>query len=271
MQGTRQAVAIADTAQLQLISVSAWTYDDLSAFSPHLSGSPKTLTSSVVPFSTLLSPEEKVVVIYSRQPAPGSRPNKLATAMTASLETYKCINIEGPAVFVCPHPGQDLSIPAMKAMHHVITDDLDIAVVNNRESGPLCGNTPAVIKSRFDMIVQNYRGQLKAREQGTFTELPEGAYDPWTYYGLTGEKMTVDMKFQNAIKQLYMAQSATRVAAGRPPLPPDGTYSDVKICRNCYTASEHVMRCSVCKAIYYCSRECQKADWKRHKEDCSPM
>jgi hypothetical protein len=196
MQGTRQGVAVMDTANLSPISVSAWTdSDDLSAFSPHVSGSPETLTSFVVPFSTLLSPEEKVVVIYSRQPTPGSRPNKLATAVTASLETYKCIDIKGPAVFVCPHPVQDLSIPAMKAMHHVITDYLDIVVVNNRESGPLCGNTPAIKKSRFDMIVKIYRGQLKAREQGMFTELPDGACDPATYYSPTGEKMTMDMKY----------------------------------------------------------------------------
>jgi hypothetical protein len=98
----------------------------------------------VIPFSTLLSPEEKVVVIYSLQPPAGSRPNKLSTAMTASLETYECIDIKGPAVFVCPHPGQDLSIQAMKAMHHIITDDLDIVVTNNQKSGPLQGKTPAI-------------------------------------------------------------------------------------------------------------------------------
>jgi len=190
--------------------------------------------------------------------------------MTASLETYECIDIKGPAVFVCPHPGQNLSIPAIKAMHHVIIDDLDITVVNNRESGPLIGNTPALKKSRFDMIVNIYRGQLKAREQGTFTELPDGACDPMTYYGPTGEKVTIDTKVQDAIKKLYVTQQAARVTAGRSPVPPDGTYSDVKICRNCYTASEHVMRCSVCKALYYCSKECQKADWRKHKKDCSP-
>ena len=83
----------------------------------------------------------------------------------------------------------------MKAMHHVITDDLDIVVVNNRESGPLMGNTQAIKKSRFDMIVHLYRGQLKARERDTFTELPGGASDPATYYGPTGQKTSMDMKY----------------------------------------------------------------------------
>ena len=27
-------------------------------------------------------------------------------------------------------------------------------------------------------------------------------------------------------------------------------------------------KCSACKKVYYCSRKCQKADWKRHKKVC---
>ena len=27
-------------------------------------------------------------------------------------------------------------------------------------------------------------------------------------------------------------------------------------------------RCSGCKLVYYCSRECQKRDWKEHKAHC---
>lgn len=27
-------------------------------------------------------------------------------------------------------------------------------------------------------------------------------------------------------------------------------------------------RCSKCRMVYYCNRDCQKADWKRHKIDC---
>ena len=30
-----------------------------------------------------------------------------------------------------------------------------------------------------------------------------------------------------------------------------------------------MMTCSQCRAIHYCSRECQKSDWKKHKAYCS--
>lgn len=29
--------------------------------------------------------------------------------------------------------------------------------------------------------------------------------------------------------------------------------------------------CSRCEMVLYCSRECQKTDWKRHKKDCAKL
>jgi len=37
-----------------------------------------------------------------------------------------------------------------------------------------------------------------------------------------------------------------------------------KVCRK----TEGTMRCARCKAIAYCGREHQKADWKMHKQEC---
>lgn len=115
-----------------------------------------------------------------------SIPNTIATAMTASLDTYSLMQIRGPAVFLCPHPGQDLSNLAFKAMHNVITDDLDIVVVNNRESGPIRGNTQSDKDSRFDMLVKIYRGQSTARQVGSF-EAPGDS--PTSLYNSMGQKM----------------------------------------------------------------------------------
>ncbi|RIA99399.1 hypothetical protein C1645_356866 [Glomus cerebriforme] len=42
---------------------------------------------------------------------------------------------------------------------------------------------------------------------------------------------------------------------------------DIKVCKRCKRKSSSV--CSKCKSVYYCSKDCQKEDWNRHKkEDC---
>lgn len=41
-----------------------------------------------------------------------------------------------------------------------------------------------------------------------------------------------------------------------------------KICVNCGTKSENMKKCSQCKSARYCSSECQRADWKKHKKIC---
>eukprot|EP00938_MAST-03A_sp_MAST-3A-sp1_P005039 g5039.t1 len=37
---------------------------------------------------------------------------------------------------------------------------------------------------------------------------------------------------------------------------------------NCDKSGVDFPKCSACKSVYYCSRECQKSDWKRHKKVC---
>lgn len=39
-------------------------------------------------------------------------------------------------------------------------------------------------------------------------------------------------------------------------------------CRDLDTSRANLMKCGKCKAISYCSKECQKADWKIHKGLC---
>ncbi|KAI0060082.1 hypothetical protein BV25DRAFT_1828173 [Artomyces pyxidatus] len=43
-----------------------------------------------------------------------------------------------------------------------------------------------------------------------------------------------------------------------------------KQCRNCgiREPQKTLFRCAQCQHIYYCSKECQKANWKMHKESC---
>ena len=39
-----------------------------------------------------------------------------------------------------------------------------------------------------------------------------------------------------------------------------------KICKNCKTPSK--FKCNACRIIHYCSKACQKTDWKHHKKTC---
>ncbi|KAI0862481.1 putative MYND domain protein [Xylaria cubensis] len=40
-------------------------------------------------------------------------------------------------------------------------------------------------------------------------------------------------------------------------------------CNTCGKASSQLKRCAKCSTTLYCSRDCQKADWKTHKKICS--
>jgi hypothetical protein len=40
-------------------------------------------------------------------------------------------------------------------------------------------------------------------------------------------------------------------------------------CNYCSKYENNLSRCSICKSVYYCNRECQKNDWKIHKENCN--
>ncbi|KJA17619.1 hypothetical protein HYPSUDRAFT_57652 [Hypholoma sublateritium FD-334 SS-4] len=55
-----------------------------------------------------------------------------------------------------------------------------------------------------------------------------------------------------------------------PPLAPVAQH--LKQCQNCFKSESdetHLQCCSYCKRAHYCSKECQKADWKAHKAQCS--
>ena len=40
-------------------------------------------------------------------------------------------------------------------------------------------------------------------------------------------------------------------------------------CNSCGKASDRLKHCSRCRKVYYCDRNCQQADWPRHKSTCA--
>lgn len=51
----------------------------------------------------------------------------------------------------------------------------------------------------------------------------------------------------------------------------DTSLKPALLCGVCKKEFPELKRCSQCKRTYYCSSECQKADWKSHKSVCSPI
>ena len=41
-------------------------------------------------------------------------------------------------------------------------------------------------------------------------------------------------------------------------------------CARCGKEGEKLLRCSICKDVWYCGPACQKAAWKGHKKKCEP-
>lgn len=42
-----------------------------------------------------------------------------------------------------------------------------------------------------------------------------------------------------------------------------------KACTSCFTKFDKLSRCSICKLVFYCSRDCQKSHWSDiHKYEC---
>lgn len=69
------------------------------------------------------------------------------------------------------------------------------------------------------------------------------------------------------------AQGSSGGAAARAPLSSSGggaagQATDTKRCTECGTVKGKLLRCSGCKQLWYCSRECQLANWPAHKAAC---
>jgi hypothetical protein len=41
-------------------------------------------------------------------------------------------------------------------------------------------------------------------------------------------------------------------------------------CNTCGATPPALSKCAACGAVKYCSKECQKKDWKQHKKVCKP-
>ena len=68
------------------------------------------------------------------------------------------------------------------------------------------------------------------------------------------------MMEQETCRQVAVNDNSSETKGG---LPPTISHS----CTHC-TQGNATSRCSKCKLVYYCGKECQQAHWKVHKKIC---
>jgi len=75
----------------------------------------------------------------------------------------------------------------------------------------------------------------------------------------------------NERKGLHREAAALKIQLDIPYSPMDPQVGAI-VCASCFQAVDEfgkgLMKCSVCRIVRYCSKECQKSDWQRHKNFC---
>ena len=93
--------------------------------------------------------------------------------------------------------------------------------------------------------------------------------------------ITMEILSNPSIRHLHVVQKLKTIMAftnllQQPAEAPPSIKEGFKMCRNCNKMEQSLkfqqslLKCSRCKSTFYCSKECQVADWKSHKPICRP-
>ena len=102
------------------------------------------------------------------------------------------------------------------------------------------------------------------------------------YLQLGGRRYDTDPIAADCVKQLLVAMALSKLGTPRPHYTLAErikTYKELGlrwyspgefICHTCGVTTPDLRKCAKCSIVFYCSPQCQRMDWKKHKPDCLP-
>ena len=102
------------------------------------------------------------------------------------------------------------------------------------------------------------------------------AFDP-AKFDLPGARERLQQSLQHATAKTRLPSAArqamTMLLVADParrgvPLP---VVKSLGMCKTCLKENVKLLNCGRCKSVFYCSKDCQKKDWKSHKAVCSSV
>lgn len=120
-------------------------------------------------------------------------------------------------------------------------------------------------QERFPDLYESFRDQVALVERANpslafvlFFEIKLGGANEWFHFFFSCdlESRWWNVNPRSAFEKVY---DTSRSVARK---------NKTRACWTCAREIEQNKKCSICRAAVYCSRACQKADWKNHKKMC---
>uniref|UniRef100_A0A6C0I1F9 MYND-type domain-containing protein n=1 Tax=viral metagenome TaxID=1070528 RepID=A0A6C0I1F9_9ZZZZ len=117
-------------------------------------------------------------------------------------------------------------------------------------------------ESQLGFLYEKYNDRMS--EFLSSTDDPDSVYNPDRYRS-SEEKEIVAEDLRDIIRKLHTLGLINSCMSRMEALAIVMKYKDSK----CFICEEIAPLCCSCKAVKYCSKACQKSDWKNHKELCT--
>ena len=151
------------------------------------------------------------------------------------------------------------------------------------------GNTPLLVSS---MKGHGEVVKLLLAKGARVGQAASNGFTPLAISNLHGQSKIVQLLLAHitAFRRLAVLSSIRQVRLNPPTPPPSrllsllaNTPDDIvrvilefmgarlELCNKCDLEGKTIQKCSGCKQVLYCSRECQRRDWKAHKGACKKV